>query len=739
MASNNIVKLDFNEKHRRYQGASTPPSKQPRWCVSDVEEHGKRPISPHTGKYASKTRRDDMGTLAQAKAAIKKGYGTHVGIVIWKEHFDDGLVCLDLDDPNKHGDAERACNDIDDVARRAEDEYLIVEQSVSGSAYHVWAMGPQREQCPLHHAKANVEYFDGSESHYVVLTSAVDEIDEAACIDGADFFGSLCEELGGYETARKTPRNGGKGVKLPFADVLETLGEPVRIDRSGEHWYSCPHPDHTDDEPSFSVRDNDGLADFNCFVCDTPENNKTGRLIARMAGGASEDAEWNEGAFADAFVETHGQNYLWTVKSRKWWRYWNGVWHQDDVMHLRDIESVIAATIPADAENVVSLRARWHKNSVVTGCAALASRREGIACRPEELDKHDHLLGVPGGKVWDFEKNTIREATREDRVTHTLGVVPALSPPEKNTLFDKVLLGYLKPLYEKKSEAKKARLGILEHIGAALACDKSFQSFLVVSGPPGGGKSTLIKFVRHAFGEYAGSISGTKLAARFESHDTWKLVTEHSRLVVATELPKGGVFQSEFLSELVEQDSPVRARGMREDEREFVPKASLMLACNEIPRGTGGLFRRIYPIYFTHRIDAQKVDKDLGEKLKEHAPAMLAAARQAYMDACARGRITTPKQIDRDRKAYMAHSEPHVAYANERIRSEEGGFLPSDDLYEDYKTWCEESGLRPMAKQTLSKRIADVFDDARSGVQRRVNGKRERGVSNIRLRHDLAL
>ena len=715
--------------------------------VSHIEKHGKRPINPHNGKFASKTRRDDMGTLKQAKAAIKKGYGTHIGIVLWKEHFDDDLVCLDLDDPAKQKDPDNTYRDIAKLAKRAEKDFLIVEKSLSGKAFHLWAMGLQRKDCPLHHAKANVEYFDGSESHYAILTMDPELIYDAVMTDGTAYFQKVCKELGGWEKQRQKKsnnRSSDKNVKLPFKDVLEVLGEPERIDRSGEHWYSCPHPDHTDKEPSFSVRDNDGVADFNCFVCDTPEDNKTGRLIARMVG-VSTDKELNESAFADLFVEKYGEDYLYTIKSKKWWRYWNGVWHQDDVAYLRDMEETIQECLPDvdfDDKNTMAIRSRWLKETVFANCAKIASRRKGIVCRPEELDKHDHLLGVPGGKVWDYATNQIRDATREDRITHTLNVTPDLRAPRKHTFFDKTLLGYLKSGYKTREETQKARLGILEHIGAALACDKSFQSFLVVVGPPRGGKSTLIKFIRHALGEYGGSISGTKLTARFESHDTWKLVTEHSRLVVATELAKGGVFQSEFLSELVEQDSPIRARGMREDEREFVPKASLILACNELPRGSGGLFRRIYPIYFAKRILEEKVDKNLGEKLQKDAPALLAAAREAYLRACENGALTTPQKMKDDRKAYMAQSEPHIAFAMDCVRHDPGGFVMSANLYKCYREWCEENGLKPMQQRKLTRQIADLYDDAEAKKMRvdesgqlLTVGKPENGVSNIRLRY----
>jgi len=58
---------------------------------------------------------------------------------------------------------------------------------------------------------------------------------------------------------------------------------------------------------------------------------------------------------------------------------------------------------------------------------------------------------------------------------------------------------------------------------------------------------------------------------------------------------------------------------------------------------------------------------------------------------------------------------------------------PIDELYFDYKFWCEEGGFKLCSKQTFGQRINALGHD---GKQRRFEGKQKR-AKRLRLLRDL--
>lgn len=54
--------------------------------------------------------------------------------------------------------------------------------------------------------------------------------------------------------------------KDSYPPILEVVERYTKMERHGDYFLGlCPHPDHDDHKPSFSVRPLQGL--FNCFTC----------------------------------------------------------------------------------------------------------------------------------------------------------------------------------------------------------------------------------------------------------------------------------------------------------------------------------------------------------------------------------------------------------------------------------------------------------------------------------------
>lgn len=450
-------------------------------------------------------------------------------------------------------------------------------------------------------------------------------------------------------------------------------------------------------------------------------------------------------AFAQSFLSRAEGHFL--HDGEVWWHFCEGRWAKNpqraQEFMRQNIEKTMENYDIVNPKGAKAARGKWQSDKGVFGSLRLASSTSAIVIKPGDLDNNNALVGLPEGKVWDLEKGDhgeIREATLEDRLTKSLGVTPVKFEPKgekgalEGTLWYKKMIEVLTPHYG--GEAPKMVTLLLELIGSGLFVDHRFEAFPVLQGPPGGGKSILVvKFFKAIFGEYQASVSGENLAGRSKVHPQWKLVFERNRLVSTAELPQGGVFRSSILSEVVSGEEIV-ANAMRQNDRCFNAKSLILLACNEIPKGQGGLFRRIVPIHFARRVNEAEVDTALPQKLTESAPIVLQAARRAFLAARTAGHLTAVAKTVSDRRQYQETSDSVLAFAKEHYEeeAEKAEFIPTKVIHDHYKEWCEREGCKAVGARTLVQRFKEIFPTSEYGrsLIGSLDGKQMRGFFRLR-------
>ena len=160
-----------------------------------------------------------------------------------------------------------------------------------------------------------------------------------------------------------------------------------------------------------------------------------------------------------------------------------------------------------------------------------------------------------------------------------------------------------------------------------------------------------------------------------------------ARLVTSVE-PNEGMRLNEGLIKQLTGDDMVTARKLYGDEFEYRPEFKLWLATNHKPtiRGTDlGIWRRIHIIPFTKIIPEEKVDKNLGEKLREEMPDILAWAMEGYRLWKYEG-LHKPKAVEDSVKEYRTEMDVLAAF----LESEDviqGGEVRTSVLYAIYDTY----------------------------------------------------
>ena len=154
----------------------------------------------------------------------------------------------------------------------------------------------------------------------------------------------------------------------------------------------------------------------------------------------------------------------------------------------------------------------------------------------------------------------------------------------------------------------------------------------------------------------------------------------------------------------------VTARKLYGDEFEYRPEFKLWLATNHKPtiRGTDlGIWRRIHIIPFTNIIPEEKVDKNLGEKLREEMPDILAWAMEGYRLWRYEG-LHKPKAVEDSVKEYRTKMDVLAAF----LESEDviqGGEVKTSVLYAIYCKWASTNNEYKMPNRKFALEMGKRF------------------------------
>lgn len=175
-------------------------------------------------------------------------------------------------------------------------------------------------------------------------------------------------------------------------------------------------------------------------------------------------------------------------------------------------------------------------------------------------------------------------------------------------------------------------------------------------------------------------------------------------------------------------------RKNREDWSGY-PSARMMILSNELPRlgdVSGALPSRFYLIPFTQSFLGRE-DFDLGKTLAEEAPAVLNWCLEGETRLRARGRLVVPAAAQEAVEEIEALASPVSVFVDECLIVCPGGRARCADVFDAWKTWCQEQGREhPGTVATLGRNLRSVVPGLRI-IRPRVGNARERVFENIEL------
>ena len=330
----------------------------------------------------------------------------------------------------------------------------------------------------------------------------------------------------------------------------------------------------------------------------------------------------------------------------------------------------------------------------------LARSRPGVPVRPEEMDSDPWLFNAFNGTV-DLRTGDLQAHGPQDLITKLAPV--QYDPEARNGLWDDFLKRVL-PTLEVRDFVQ--RVG-----GYSLTGLTTEEKLFFLWGPTATGKSTLLRAICAAMGDYAATADFSTFLQRDHrgpSNDIARLAGK--RLVVSIEVDQGSRFAEGLVQQLTGGDV-VTARFMYGEFFEFIPQFKLWLAANDRPSvrdDNDAIWRRILQVHFSVQIPEEDRDDDIKAALSDldvAGPAVLAWLVQGCLQWQQYG-LQVPGEVQATTQDYRREMDPLADFLEESCILFSEARVRNPDLWTAYLAWCQENHVRYlMGRKGFTQRI----------------------------------
>jgi putative DNA primase/helicase len=400
------------------------------------------------------------------------------------------------------------------------------------------------------------------------------------------------------------------------------------------------------------------------------------------------------------------------------WMHFNGNgWEPDKRLRRFDYARQLCRTVAAGLEDKAARRIATA--STVNAVVSLARCDQRLVVDADEWDTDERVLNTPGGLV-DLLTGEIRPTLHTDLVTRITEVPPMDKPLDKWERF-------LKSVFAGDSEVIDF---IQVLLGYCLTGSTREQKLFFFFGKGSNGKSTLLDLVEWILGDYSLKLPASVLMqSKHSSHPTELAQLQGRRLATSSEIEDGQYWAESRIKELT-GDEMLSARFMRQDFFQFSQTQKHIICGNYRPRLKGGdsaIQRRMILVPFGASFEGKKQDKELLDKLKDDAPAILHWMIQGAVRWAAEG-LVIPDKIRAASAEYMTTMDDLGEWVEDCCDLDPAERESNKYLFASFAEWKQQRAEKVPSIATWGERMRQ---------QLRLEGyrtKRERGFRGISLR-----
>ena len=338
---------------------------------------------------------------------------------------------------------------------------------------------------------------------------------------------------------------------------------------------------------------------------------------------------------------------------------------------------------PKDIENVIEF---W-KNEVTK--------------RPDGVNNNSKIISLKNTMLEIKENGEIETLDHTPSFFNTVQLNVNYNPTAKCEKFLKFLSEAL------TDENIKA---LQEIMGCLLTTETKFQKAFFFIGRGGCGKSTIIRVLQHIIDDpnYS-TLSLQDLSDKFRAFGLLGKIANFY-----ADLPDKPLEDSSTFKCVTGEDRFTIERKFGDPIEGFVSKAKLLFSCNQMPRckdRTDGLYRRLYFIPFKEPLPESKRDGDLTNKLILEIDGIFNWALEGLKRVILRDWKIFETEAHKEKlKEYIGDNDNVIPFINECCVFGKGLYIKSAELYNEYKQYCIENGMKSFNSNNFFKSLDDNTD-----------------------------
>jgi putative DNA primase/helicase len=272
-----------------------------------------------------------------------------------------------------------------------------------------------------------------------------------------------------------------------------------------------------------------------------------------------------------------------------------------------------------------------------------------------------------------------------------------------------------------------------EFFGYVLSGRTDLHKIMLLIGPTRSGKGTIARVLAALLGK--GNVAGPTLASLGTNFGLSPLLGKPLAVVSDARLAGGNVHQVvERLLSISGEDLLTVDRKYREPWSGKMPSRFLILS-NELPRfgDASGAIANRFVVLAMHLSFLGKENHTLTEELTAELAGILSWSLDGLDRLNQQGKFTEPKASTDSILALQDLVSPVAAYVRDNCDVGIGHEILIDDLFADWRAWCEDNGHKPGSVQTFGRDLRAVIPHLRVLRPRDGEIKRKRRYSGLRL------
>lgn len=402
------------------------------------------------------------------------------------------------------------------------------------------------------------------------------------------------------------------------------------------------------------------------------------------------------------------------------WLYWDGKrWARDDLGMVKQYACEIVEGMLENADGSIPVKdklqiLKWQQqsqgHSKLKAMLEIATYQKKVVSTPQHFDAHPWLFNVQNGTL-DLKSGHLLPHNPDDMITKVapVGYIPSALCPLFHEFLDRIFSGDVELIHF-----------VQKALGHTLIGGNPEQVLIILFGNGANGKSVLVNTIMDILGrDYAQQMNGETLMMKTSNgmprNDLACL--EGVRFTAVSETGDKNRLDEALVKQITGGER-IRARYLYHEEFEFLPQFSIVLSTNHKPYIADqghSIWRRIRLIPFNVTISKEEQDPDLKQKLlqeKEGIFSWLAEGCRLYLTEG----LIEPKTVRLATESYRNEMDTLGQFLEEQMEIVPTGKIQSQQLYNAYRNWCEEMGLRPVNQKELTRRLeARGFTRSRDG------------------------